>query len=105
MTFNDITTAMNICNQGNVDFNLGHNRAFLYGDKWYPLRGLVNHAKRLAGENDDLTTDRALVELAYLMPYLRIADVQFIDQFPIEIDQLNKMDEIRYLADSIRRLI
>jgi hypothetical protein len=105
MNVNDIITAINACNQGNVEFNLGTNRAFLYGKKWYPLRGLVNHAKRLTGENGDLTTDRALVEFSYLMPYVRIADIQFNNQLPVEIGQETVIDEMRYLTDTMKRLL
>ena len=77
----------------------------MYGNKWYPLRGLVNHAKEIGGETGDLATDRALVELAFLMPYIRIANIQFINLFPVIIDQVNTINEIRYLSDSIRRLL
>ncbi|KIA99452.1 hypothetical protein OA93_04610 [Flavobacterium sp. KMS] len=104
MTIANLNSAMEICNQGLLEFNKGNAvRAFFYKGKWYPLRATVNKAKMEAGENE-LITDRALVELAYLLPYIKIEDKAFIDNFPIKIDDENRFQEINYLSDLISKL-
>lgn len=104
MTIANLNSAMQICNQGLLEFNNGNAvRAFFYKRKWYPLRATVNKAKMEAGENE-LTTDRALVELAYLLPYIKVEDKEFNDNLPIEIDNENRFQEINHLSDLISKL-
>lgn len=99
-----VIQAITECNNGNVPFNLGENRAFLYGRRWYPLRGVINYAKQLAGE-DELTTDRALVEYVYLGFYLRVQDVNFNTAFPVPLNDQGIIAEAHKLSKTLERLV
>lgn len=99
-----ILNSMNICDQGLLPFNNGNIRAFLYGRKWYPLRAVFNHALLEIGENEE-TTDRALARLSYLLHFTRVANIQFDDNFPVEIAGEEIFDEIRTLNQIINRLL
>jgi hypothetical protein len=103
MTIENLTIAMSICDEGELVFNLGLKRAFLLNNKWYPLRATIKCAKKDANEDSNLTTDRALVEFAYLIPYVRIADMNFTEQLPIIND--NVITEIRFLSSILNNLI
>ena len=100
MTLHNLLQAIHQCDNNGLDFNLGSNRAFLFGKKWYPLRATVNRAKEIANE-DILTTDRALVELVYLGLWNRIADIEFNQHLPVDIDQDKITNEIGSLAKII----
>jgi hypothetical protein len=99
-----IIQAIAECNHGNVPFNLGEIRAFLYGKNWYPLRAVVNYAKDLAGE-EELTTDRALVEFVYLGFNLRVKDVNFINAFPVQLNEPEIISEAHKLTKTLERLV
>lgn len=103
MTIQNLNSAIQTCNQGLLQFNNGNVRAFLYKNQWYPLRAIVNKARTEAGE-DELTTDRALVEISYLLTHIRIEDKEFNNNFPIEIDNQNRLQEINYLCNLISEL-
>ena len=82
MTYEQLLEAINECNKGLLNFNLGHTRAFLFHKRWYPLRAIVNRAKEQNGENS-LTTDRAQVELSFVLDYFRIENINFENNFPL----------------------
>ncbi len=103
MTIHQILQAINECDNGQIDFNLGNNRSFLFNKNWYPLRATVNRAKELNGE-PELTTDRALFELCTILHYTRIDEVNFINNFPVAITQLEAMAEIRKIASILKSL-
>lgn len=103
MTIQDLNSAIQTCNQGLLQFNIGNVRAFLYKNHWYPLRAIVNNARNEAGE-EELTSDRGLVELAYLLSYIKVEDKEFNNNFPIKIDNQNRLVEINYLANLITEL-
>lgn len=94
---------MQACDQGLLEFNNGFIRAFLFRNRWYPLRAAVNCARRNAGQKE-VNTDRALVELAYLLPYIKIEDVEFKESFPVEIDSGSRLQQIGYLSQLIVEL-
>jgi hypothetical protein len=103
MNEHSLLEAINTCNQGGVQFNLGNNRAFLFGPKWYPLRAVINHA--LALDNlTEVTTDRALVELVYLGFYVRIEDIQFNDHFPVPLNGVEVVREANKISFHLARL-
>ncbi|MFN4249295.1 MAG: hypothetical protein ACK4EY_16325 [Flavipsychrobacter sp.] len=102
---NQFLQSLQHCLSGRINFNLGVKRAFLYGKYWYPLRATINHARSLDNQIDELTTDRALVELAYFLPYIRIADIEFTSQYPVEIDESKVLDEIRHLSNKLNQIL
>ena len=103
MNEHNLLEAINTCNHGGVQFNLGNNRAFLFGPKWYPLRGVINHARALVNLRE-ITTDRALVELAYLGFNVRIEDIQFNDHFPVPLNHAEVVQEANKISFHLARL-
>ncbi len=103
MTIENLNSAIQNCNDGLLEFNNGTLRSFLYGKKWYPLRATVNRAKFEAGE-EEVTTDRSLVELVYLLPYVKVEDKEFNNNFPIEINDEDKFREIDCLSEMITKI-
>ncbi len=104
MNRHHLQQAIHDCNNGVVPFNMGLSRAFLYGNKWYPLRGVVNYAQQLAGE-EELTTDRALVAYVYLGYYARISDVNFENNFPVILNSNEKMAEAHSISEMLEMLV
>lgn len=104
MGINHILLAIQACNQGLVVFNQGNIRAFLYKNKWYPLRAIVNHAAQLAGEDNNLTTDQGLVRMVYLNMWLRVCDIDFNDNHPVEVNQNLIASEVRNLSNILYHL-
>lgn len=100
----EILLAIQACDNGELVFNLGNIRSFLYNSKWYPLRAVVNFAKALNNEGE-LTTDRALVELSFILPYIRIKEIEYNDHFPIAINNNEKLNEIKLLNEIIGGLV
>jgi len=103
MTIQQILQAINECNNGLLDFNLGNNRSFLFNKNWYPLRATVNRARELNGETE-LTTDRALFELCTILHYTRIDEVSFVNNLPIVINPTETMEEIKKIATILKSL-
>ncbi len=101
MILQNLNQATQECNIGALNFNLGEVRAFLFENKWYPLRATINRASELAHENNNLTTDRALVQLVYLGVWTRIKDVTFHNQLPITLNDNEKLFESNKLAQKI----
>jgi hypothetical protein len=96
--------AIKECDQGLLVFNNGSHRSFLYQNKWYPLRATVNRARQINGE-DELTTDRALLQLALTLDYISIDEVVFEGNFPIIISQSEKLSEIKKITSILNDLI
>ena len=105
MELADLLNAIQICDNGDLPFNQGESRAFLYGRRWYPLRAVVNTAANLAGQNNDLTTDRALVELVYRVPYTRIKEIIFNNEFPVEMEEHEIMQEVVLIKNVLVELL
>ncbi len=103
MTAENLKSAIQTCNDGLLEFNNGIVRSFLYGKYWYPLRATVNKARLEAGQ-EELNTDRCLVELVYLLPYIKVEKKEFNNSFPIEINDGDKFREISYLSEMIIKM-
>ena len=103
MTAENLKSAIQSCDDGLLEFNNGIVRSFLYGKCWYPLRATVNRARFEAGQ-DELNTDRCLVELVYLLPYIKVEDREFNNSFPIKINDGDKFREISYLSEMIKKM-
>ena len=99
MTIQNLIQGIHDCDNGIVTFNLGNTRSFLYKIKWYPLRATINHSRDLAGENPDLTTDQALLTLVNLELWVRIAEINFANNFPLPIDFDNTTVEVKKLIN------
>lgn len=99
MTTSNLIQSIQDCDNGNIIFNLGNSRSFLFKKKWYPLRAVINNANNLAGENSDLTTDQALVKLVGLGFWTRIENVDYTTNFPVLCSELNTMNEINKLIN------
>jgi len=98
MTIHHLSQAMQECTSGHLEFNQGEVRAFLYEKTWYPLRATINRAATIANENNDLTTDRALVQLVYLGIWTRVSDIDFQTQFPVQIGDAEIIRETKELS-------
>lgn len=103
MTQHELIIAIEDCNKGQLNFNLGRNRAFLFSKRWYPLRATVNHAREFIFETE-LTTDRALLELVLVLPYTRISEIEFVNNFPVELNQNELFEEVKKIARILNSL-
>jgi hypothetical protein len=77
MTKENIIQAAIDCQNRDLNFNNGNNRSFLFNNKWFPLRAVINRAATIAKEQNNLTTDKAMKILIYLFPYARIRNIKF----------------------------
>jgi hypothetical protein len=103
MTKQNLIQAINECNNGQLSFNMGNNRSFLFDKNWYPLRATINRAREINHETE-LTTDRALLELCMTFDYIKIGEVYFINCFPVAINQTEILNEVKCIADILRQL-
>jgi hypothetical protein len=105
MTITELLQSITECNNGQLNFNLGTNRfAFLYSKKWYPLRATVNRAKELSNENANLTKNEALVELVNILPYTRVDEIEFLNNFPVEISNVEILEEVNKISIILQQL-
>lgn len=104
MTILNLIESIQECDNGQVLFNLGKMRSFLYKNNWYPLRAIINHASNLAGENSDLTTDQALVKLVGLGFWTRVENIDYTNNFPVvcneTVNEINKLINVLYYLSS-----
>lgn len=104
MTIESLLIAINECNNGDLNFNLGETRSFLFHKKWYPLRATVNRARELSNETPDLTPDRALVELVFLNLWVRVQVIRFNHHLPIEATSDQTSNEVKSLSEILYNL-
>ena len=104
MTIDNIKQAIINCSNGEVNFNNGIIRSFLYNNTWYPLRAIVNRAATIANEDNDLTTDEAMKRLVYIFPYVKIRDINYYDNNLINLNTYEKLIEIKMLSEMITQL-
>jgi hypothetical protein len=103
MNKQNLMQAINECNNGQLPFNLGNNRSFLFNKKWYPLRATINRARAINHEGE-LTTDRALLALCTILDYIKIGEVDFTTYIPIEINQSEIINEVKLISDLLKGL-
>jgi hypothetical protein len=103
MTEQDLNKAIEECDNGLLIFNLGSHRSFLFKNKWYPLRAVVNRAMQISGKNE-LTTDRALLLLSQVCHYTRIDKVVFREYSPVLLDNSQKMAELKKISSILSDL-
>jgi hypothetical protein len=103
MNIEDLHLAINECDNGQVIFNLGNSRSFFYNKKWYPLRATINRAREL-NQEPELTTDRALLELCLTLDYIKIGEINFMNYFPVPIDQSEVIKEVQKIANVLKAL-
>jgi len=105
MTIAELIQSITECNNGQLDFNLGQNRfAFLYEKNWYPLRATVNRARELSNEGANLTKNEALVELVRILPYTRVDEIEFVNNFPVEISHVERLEEVHRISIILQQL-
>ena len=105
MTLTDLCHAMQDCNNGNLEFNIGEHRSFLHGNRWYPLRATINRAANIANEESNLTTDRALVVLVYLGIWIRISKIHFFNNnSSVIITEEQKVREVKQISKTLFNL-
>ena len=94
--------AIEDCNNGLLEFNLGNTRSFLYANKWYPLRKIVNATKALNGDPDDLNTNKAQIELCKFLDYVRVEhEIDFQSKYPIPLKKKEVLEEVNKLSKLI----
>ena len=101
MTHEEFLNNIDLFDQGLINIQNAHLDAFLFNQKWYPLRLFVNQI-------DDLNNHRAIKELVLLIPYLRIKeDVSFhgANNLPIEISNQEKINELKLVMERINDLL
>jgi hypothetical protein len=101
MTLQALQTAISACNNRQVIFNRGTLYAFLYKQKWYPLRAIVNHAV----PNMNYTKDQSLRELTDLLKLVRIDQVNFTNNLPIQLTDRQRLDEAKLLSNLLNDLV
>jgi len=99
-----ILKSIDRCNEGYIKINHGIMRAFAFKRKCYPLRAVINDSLQESNK-EEKTTNRALVELAYLHRYIRIADINFQDNYPIDLTTDEIFAEIKILSAMISDLV
>ncbi len=104
MTIENLIQSIQDCDNGNVVFNLRRTRSFLYKNKWYPLRAIINYASHLEGGNSDLTTDQAIVRLVGLGFWTRIENIDYTNNFPVLCNENNIVNEIKKLINVLYNL-
>lgn len=104
MTKENLNQAILLFENGELIINKRIHRSFLLNNKWYPLRRIINKAKEIAGEKHDNTTDRDLVELAYLLPYVRLEKKMFETSFPVVMTESERLYEISHLSTILHDL-
>jgi hypothetical protein len=103
MNKQNLMQAINECNNGQLSFNLGNNRSFLFKKKWYPLRATINRAREINQESE-LTTDRALLELCITFDYVKIGEINFTNNLPVAINQNEILNEVKLIAGILNGL-
>ena len=105
MNLTELEKAITECNNGNLNFNLRSNLiAFLYKKKWYPLRATVNRAIVINNKTIELTTHNALLELVILLPYTRVKKIEFLNNFPVEINSDDTLEEVNKISIILQQL-
>ena len=94
--------AIEDCDNGLIEFNLGTRRSFLYANKWYPLRKIVNATKALNGDANNLTTNNAQIELCKFLGYVRVEHgIDFQSNYPIPLRKKEVLEEVNKLSKLI----
>jgi len=105
MTKDELVMAIDECNNGQLNFNLGSERfSFLYGAGWYPLRATVNRAREISNESCNLTKDQAMAELIKILPYIRVSEIEFMEVAPVKLKNQEIIHEINILIDMIKNV-
>jgi hypothetical protein len=105
ITTNHIIQSINICNVGNLTFNNGANLyCFLFESTWYPLKTIINHASVLAFENQEYTTNTALVKMHELFEYVKVKQLAVQNNVLVHLTNEEKLDDINCLATMISKL-
>jgi hypothetical protein len=94
ITLLQLNEAISTCDSGDLQFNTGNIRAFLFGNKWYPLRAIINYINKKHFNITEQTTDRALVQFAFAFPFIRIKEVHFSLQKSVELSLEETLEEI-----------
>jgi hypothetical protein len=105
MTINHLSNAIQECDNGLLQFNLGNPESFLYGKCWYPLRATVKRAAEIAGDPPITTTDGALVKLVDLGLWTKIQKVTFLNHNPVELNQNDKLEQTKTLITLLTSLL
>lgn len=104
MELEHILHAIDDFNNGIIGADNGIVRSFLYRQRWYPLRRVVNHAHHLAHEAEH-TVDVCTKDLAYVMPYLRIENITFEQNGFVGLNNEEILQEARYISEVLRQTI
>lgn len=106
MNYIDFLAAVADCNLGLVPRN-GATRAFLFNGKWYPLKPVVNCARLLGGFPIAQTTQEAqtIFLLCDDLGYVKVRNIVFINDFPIEQTINEKINEIKDLGNKLQAAI
>lgn len=101
MTQKEFLHVKNLFDQGSIPIQNANLDAFLFDNKWYPLRSFVNKV-------DNRNNHRSIKDLVLLIPFLRIKeDVSFhgSNNFPIGITNEEKIKELKLVMDRINNIL
>ena len=104
MTKQHLDEAIEHCNQGNIQFSRGIVHSFQYAGKWYPIRSIVHYASELANERIDWNVYQCLYNLNLMIPYVRVADVEYLYPLPKILSNEEKIHEVRLPTNALDKL-
>ena len=104
MTLQHFIQAIQECDNGQLQFNLGNPESFLFEKKWYPLRATLRRAAENAGDPEITTTQGALDELVSLGLWTRVKKISFHLRRPVDINQNELIEEVKALSGKLFRL-
>ena len=98
-----LITALWDCKNGRVPFKVGTHRAFLHGNHWYPIRAVVNHARKNAHQKQ-LTTDDPLTAVLDLGFYIKSKEIKFKTRRPVLLTNKERLREANAISFLLSRL-
>lgn len=105
MNLNHIIESIYDCRNGNLVFNNREDlNCFLYENRWYPLRAVINHASNISNENVEYSKDKALVKILEYFPYVKINQMNIQDNVLPELSNQEKLKEIAILSAMVIKL-
>lgn len=105
ITKENLILAIQNFNQGAGQFNNRENLyCFLFENRWYPLRAVINHASSIADENINYTKNEALVKMHELLDYVKVKQVNVQNDILVHLSTQDKLEDINKLANMIKKI-
>lgn len=106
MNSKQLIQAIEECDAGSLHFSNGEElHCFLYQNKWYPLKRVLERVMELDGvQNGKSTTRNALYDLSQILDYVHVRKIKVEDHQLINLNRQEKLEHINILAKIIDSL-